>query len=111
MSTSLIRFVTLAACLLLQACSAGPVVEAKEERWKAKLSEFQPIGKSRDDLLTWQRNNAVPLNSFPREEGTVLETVEGNSWVCSRWHIYLATESNEQGTITAYSVSSAASCL
>jgi hypothetical protein len=104
-------FSILVICLVVQACSANDATEVREEAWKAKLSEFQPIGKSREELLKWQNENGVPLNSFPREEGIILETVKGDGWVCSIWHIYLSIEIDEQAKISGYSVSSVGSCI
>lgn len=101
----------LLLCLFIQACSAKDEIEAKEKVWKAKLIEFEPIGKTKKELFKWQNENGVPLNSFPREEGIILETVEGDGWVCSMWHVYLSTETDKQGKISRYSVSSAGSCL
>jgi hypothetical protein len=104
-------FSILIMCVFVQACSANDVVKVKEEVWKAKLNEFQPIGKSREELFKWQNENGVTLNSFPRKEGVILETVEGDGWVCSMWHIYLSIETDKQNNISEYSVSSAGSCL
>lgn len=106
------RFSILVICFIAQACSANnDAIEAKENVWKSKLNEFQPIGKSRKELLKWQNENGVLLNSFPREEGIILESVDGDGWVCSMWHIYLSIETDEQERISGYSVSSAGSCL
>jgi len=51
------------------------------------------------------------MNLFPRKESVILETVEGDEWVCFMWHIYLSIETDRQDNISAYSVSSAGSSL
>ena len=101
----------LIVCFAMQGCSAGDDAAGKETVWKKKLAKFQPIGKSLEELNQWQIENAVPLNSYPRDEGLILETVEGDGIVCSRWHIYLSLETDEHAIISGYSISSAGSCL
>lgn len=101
----------LIAILAIQGCSAGDDVAEKEAGWKEKLAKFQPVGKSVEELNQWQIENSVPFNSYPRDEGLILETVEGDGFVCSKWHIYLSIKTDEHAIISEYSISSAGSCL
>jgi len=51
-------FLILIVCVFVQACSANDAVEVKVEAWKVKLKEFQPIGKSKEELFKWRRKMA-----------------------------------------------------
>ena len=97
--------------LIASACSSNVSVKEREQVWRQKVEQFKPIGKTQEELFEWQKNNNVPLNSFPNKSGIILETIEGDGFVCTKWHVYLSIEANSQGIITAYSVTSAGTCL
>ena len=95
---------------LATACSSNNVVREHKQVWVEKLAKFNPIGKTKAELFEWQKNNNIPLNSFPNDNGILLETIKDNGFVCSRWMIFLSTEENH-GKITKYSVSTSGTCL
>lgn len=95
---------------VLSGCSSPKSISVAEIRWKAKLGEFQPIGKGRKDLFSWLRENDVPMNSFPRE-AIILESIAGASFVCSKWHVLLSVDFNASERIESYNISSAGTCL
>lgn len=97
--------------LLLSACAPNDKVKAREQAWKQKLEQFNPIGKKATELLEWQNKNNIPLNSYPDKHGTILETLDGDGFICTRWNIYLKTEINSNKIVTAYSVKSVGRCL
>ena len=111
----LIKTSKLAVFILLlvmaTACSSNESVKEREQVWRQKVEQFKPIGKTKTELFEWQKNNNVPLNSFPDKNGIILETIEDDGFVCSKWHVYLSIETNTKGIITAYSVTSAGTCL
>lgn len=111
MNRTLSCTIILSITFLVSSCSANQTVLEKEKAWESKLEQFQPIGKTRKQLFDWQNEVGVPLGSFPHKEGVILESVEGGSFVCSTWHIYLSIEVEATEKISEYSVSSAGSCL
>ena len=111
MSLSAKLVVLFSALFFIAGCSSNESVKVREETWKAKVEQFQPVGKTRGELFEWQKINDVPLSSFPNEGGTILETIEGDGLVCSRWHIFLSTKLDSSGKIESYTVTSAGSCL
>ena len=112
MKNNIYKLVILTSLLFMAAaCSSNNTVKEREQEWEQKVAQFKPIGKTKAELFEWQKNNNVPLNSFPDKNGIILETIEGDGLVCSRWHVYLSIESDTNGIITAYSISSAGTCL
>lgn len=97
--------------LLVSSCAPNGKVTAREQAWKQKLEEFKPIGKTTTELIEWENKNHIPLNSYPDKNGTILETIEGDGFICTRWNIYLSIESNTNRVIMAYSVNSKGRCL
>ncbi|MCU7959453.1 MAG: hypothetical protein KZQ58_05520 [gamma proteobacterium symbiont of Bathyaustriella thionipta] len=102
-------FITL--LFVITACSPNNMVKAREQFWRQKVEQFNPVGKTRAELFEWQKNNNVPLNSFPDKNGIILETIEGDGLVCSKWNLYLSVDAYNKGIITSYSVTSAGVCL
>ena len=94
----LIKTSKLAVFILLlvmaTACSSNESVKEREQVWRQKVEQFKPIGKTKTELFEWQKNNNVPLNSFPDKNGIILETIEDDGFVCSKWHVYLSIETN-----------------
>lgn len=111
------RIIAMLRCLgiavffaVIVGCSSGEAVDAKEQEWRARLEQFQPVGKTAGELFSWQLANGVRLNSFPNAGGVILEAVEGDGLFCSTWHVLLSIEVNASNQITEYSVSSAEAC-
>lgn len=103
--------ILLSILLLLVACSFNDIIVEKEREWRNKVELFQPLGKTKRELFDWQNDNGVQLNSFPHEAGIVLESIEGDGLVCTRWNIYLSIEMDSKERISSYTVSSAGICL
>ena len=99
------------ALFLMSACSSNESVKVREQAWREKVEMFQPIGKNQAELFEWQKTNNVPLNSFPNNSSIILETIEGNGLVCSRWHVFLSTKLDSTEKIKSYAVKSAGTCL
>ncbi|WP_346837031.1 hypothetical protein [Microbulbifer sp. SAOS-129_SWC] len=110
--TNISNWIVLPTILLvLFGCSSNDAVVEKEHEWRTKLEQFQPIGKTRKELFDWQNKNGVQLDSFPHKKGIILESIEGDGLVCSKWNIYLAIDVDSNEKISSYSVSSAGTCL
>jgi hypothetical protein len=101
----------LSLILISISCSSSGSVEERQEFWQKKIEAFEPVGKTRSELFDWQINNDVPLNSFPNKGGIILEVIEGDSLVCSKWHILLSIDVDSNNLISNYSVTSAGTCL
>lgn len=101
----------LAISLLLISCGDREDVQIREDFWRAKLEHFSPVGKTKDELFEWQKSNNVPLSSFPNEEGVILESIEGDGFVCGTWNVLLSIDMDSDERIVNYSVKSSGSCL
>ena len=101
----------VAVVLILSSCDNREDIQLREQFWREKLEHFAPVGKIKAELFEWQKNNDVPLNSFPNEEGVILESIEGDGFVCATWHVLLSTKLDSKGRIVNYAVTSAGSCL
>ncbi|WP_045856724.1 hypothetical protein [Teredinibacter purpureus] len=101
----------LSVIVSLISCSSSGAVEERQEFWLQKISEFKPVGKTRSELFEWQKTNDIPLNSFPNKGGVILEVIEGDGLVCSKWHILLSIDVDSNDLISNYSVTSAGTCL
>ena len=97
--------------LVLVGCSANDTIVEKEQKWKTKVEQFQPIGKSRTELLDWQNKSDVQLTSSPHEEVIILESIKGDGLVCSKWNIFLTFQVDSVEKVSGYSVTSAGTCL
>jgi hypothetical protein len=97
--------------IFLFGCSSTDLVKVKEQNWRVKLEQFQPVGKTRLELFNWQKENDIPLDSFPHKGGVILETVEGDGLVCSKWRVMLLIEIDSNERISTYAVSSTGTCL
>ncbi len=95
---------------VLSGCASTESISVAERRWTEKLDKFQPIGKTRKMLLMWLMENNVPINSLPKEE-VILESITGDGFVCSKWHVLLSVSFNVSENIETYSVSSAGTCI
>ncbi len=101
----------VALVLILSSCDDRGDIQIREQFWREKLEHFAPAGKTKAELFEWQKKNDVPLNSFPNDEGVILESIEGDEFVCGTWHVLLSTELDPKGRIVNYAVTSAGSCL
>jgi hypothetical protein len=105
------RIVFTAIIMVLLSCASSDLISKKEQVWRDKLEVFQPIGKTKKELFDWRNENGVPLNSYTYKEGIILETINGDGLVCSKWNIFLSIELDANKKIASYSVSSAGTCL
>jgi len=86
-------------------------LESRKAHWEEQLKLFDPVGKEKDELLNWLGKQDIKSYADKSDLGAVLERVEGNGIVCSKWLIHLSVKLDEQGVVRSYTLETPGICL
>ena len=105
-----IRFI-LPIIILLLGFSCTDNLEIRLAHWREELEMLDPVGKRKEELLSWLRKQDIEWYTDKSDLGAILEEIDGNGFVCSKWLIQLPAKLNEQNVVRSYSLEAPGICL
>ena len=106
-----LRVVLILFLLLIFSCSKVNLAENKKQEWGKKIEKFMPIGKTRNELIRWQKLNGTAQEIDSVRSSSILETVKSAEFFCSKKHISLSINTDSNFVISNYTISISAVCL
>jgi len=113
MGTFILRDVIFILPIIILLLGSGCTndLEIRKTHWEEELEMFDPVGKRKDELLSWLSKQHIEPYADKSDLGAILEEIEGNGIVCSKWLIQLSAKLDEQSVVSSYSLETPGICL
>ena len=107
---TVIRFILpLIVLIMISGCTNE--LEVRKAHWEEQLKMFDPVGKEKDSLLNWLSKQDIESHTSKSDLAAVLEDIEGDGIVCSKWSILLSAKLDNQDFVRSYALETHGHCL